>query len=258
MRDAPTFEDIAYYYDSIMKHVPYDRWYMTVSTLAELMPHGFIHLDAACGTGTLLKRLDKLNWTSFGIDICSAMLRAGRREPIPFNSAAADLRALPFRESIDYVTCLFDSLNFLLDIGSVRAALSEFYDALRLGGILYFDIVTERMVTEYFAGQKWKEDNGRFSSAWESDYNKKTALSETRVSLSTGSGAVIREQMYPTGEIETAVLDAGFKILAIFDAETWDKPRKKTTRIDFIAVKGEIKPIKRKFKRIVEKIRLEL
>ena len=172
MRGDDSFKELARYYDEIMSHVNYDHWELTSALVSSLLPRPFVHLDAACGTGALLERMRRLKWRSFGVDISAAMLRADKnRADLPV--AVADLRALPFRGAIDYITCLFDSMNFLLSIEDVEGALCEVADALRPGGILYFDIVTERMVLEYFAGQRWTERTGRLSTRWDSRYSRK-------------------------------------------------------------------------------------
>ena len=108
------FANLARYYDPIMEHVDYDRWFVITTTLAELAPDPFLHLDAGCGTGVLMGMLRKIGWSSVGIDLSLAMLQTGRRRRGSLPVAAADLRALPFRGAVDLMTCLFDSMNFLL------------------------------------------------------------------------------------------------------------------------------------------------
>jgi SAM-dependent methyltransferase len=241
------FADLARYYDRLMDHVDYDRWYIAATTLAGLLPGPIVHLDAACGTGVLLKKLVRLGWNSVGIDLSQAMLRNGKKAPGAMPAAAADLRALPFSESLDYITCLFDSINFLLDPGDMRRAIGEFARALKPGGLLYFDIVTERMVLEHFAGQSWTEDNGGFSTTWESDYVRKTGQSHTHIKVGSGARSTITERVYEQDEIEDAVAAAGLDLLGAFDAESWRAPGKKSIRIEFVAVKGNPKFHRRDF-----------
>ena len=162
------FADIAPYYDTIMEHVNYGRWFRVTEALSTLLPPGFTHVDAACGTGVLIKRLRADGWRSFGVDLSFAMIRAGRKGPRALPAATADLRALPLHGGADYVTCLFDSLNFLLEYEDVERAFGQIYGALAPQGLFYFDVVTERMVKDYFEGQEWIEQNGRFSTTWRS------------------------------------------------------------------------------------------
>lgn len=244
-----TFEHLAKYYDIIMAHVDYDRWYMATLELANLLPKPFVHLDAACGTCVLLGNLEGHGWTSFGADLSYTMMRQGQKW-FDLSVAVADLRAIPMSGSLDYITCLFDSVNFLLEEEGLRQTFREFFSALRPGGLLYFDIVTERMVLEHFAGHSWHEKNGGTTFDWDCTYNRRTTTAETRITIGDGTVATIYERMYDPKLVEQAVTDAGFELLAVVDAETWRAPRKRTVRIDFVAVKGRARSFKRGFKKV--------
>src|SRR5690606_17293139 len=56
VRMNDSFEDLARYYDRLMVHVDYDRWYAVAGAIAGLLPRPFLHVDLACGTGTLLRK----------------------------------------------------------------------------------------------------------------------------------------------------------------------------------------------------------
>jgi SAM-dependent methyltransferase len=251
------FADLARYYDPLMEHVDYDRWYAVAGTVAELVPQPFVHADLACGTAVLVKKLRRNGWTSFGFDLSPAMVRTGRKglsEPV---LAAADLRALPIADgAIDYATCLFDSVNFLLDYGEVRRAFAQVARALRPGGVLYFDAITEKMVLDHFADQSWTEDNGAFSTSWSTEYNRKTCTAETHIQVNRGPTCIIRERVYEQPQLEAALTEAGFHVLGVRDAETWKEPRpRRTVRLDFVAVKGVPQDLPRRYRRVEDQIR---
>lgn len=253
-----TFEGLAHYYDRIMSHVDYDRWFAVGTALADLLPRPIRHLDAACGTAVFLQKLRQVGWGSMGIDLSGAMLRMARKTPPKPPVAQADVRALPFRQSFGYITCLFDSINFLLEPGDVRRAFREFAGALTDGGLLYFDAVTERMVKDHFAGQRWQENNGGFSTRWESDFKPEKRLCETRIRVNNGPLHTIYERVYDLREIEAALEAAGLTLLGAFDAESWRPIRKRTIRIDFLAVKGGAETYGKRFESIAADIRLML
>jgi len=249
------FEDLARYYDPLMAHVNYDRWFFITVALADLLPDPFRHLDAACGTATLVEKLRKTGWDSLGIDLSPAMIRAGRKKDPRLPLAVADLRALPFRGTVDLATCLFDSLNFLLDEEALAEAFRELYGTLGDGGILYVDIITERMVTEHFEGQEWEEVNVGFTSRWASHYDRERSIAASRVRVNTGAASVIYERIFPRERVESLLRDAGFRVLGVFDAETWRAPRKRTTRIDFVAVKGGTPDGARRFNKVAAQVK---
>lgn len=240
MPHVDAFAQLARFYDPLMEHVDYDRWHGILSRLGEWLGHPRF-LDAGCGTGTLLQRLRAVGWDATGYDNSVAMLREARRRHGDLSLVAADLRALPFEPRRDghfgLVTCLFDSLNFLLDEDEVRMTIEEWHEALTPDGLLYFDIVTERMLTDHFDGQDWTENHGPFQSRWSSHYDKRTKISETRVRINTQSESLIQERVYSLECIESLLEDAGFHVLWHVDSHNGRPPSARTTRIDLYAAK---------------------
>ena len=57
-----SFSDLARYYDPLMRHVDYDRWYAVAAAVAALVPPPFVHADLACGTATLARKLRRNGW----------------------------------------------------------------------------------------------------------------------------------------------------------------------------------------------------
>jgi len=251
---ADGFCDIARYYDQIMEHVDYDRWFVVAARLSELLPSDFRHLDAACGTGTLLRKFRRLGWNSLGVDLSLAMLQAGRKDTDAAPSAAADLRMLPFCRNVHYVTCLFDSVNFLVGDRDMGQAFSEVSQALTNKGLFYFDVVTERMVTDHFENQEWTERNGGFSTTWSSTYERKGRIAETRVRVNNKATGVFYERIYSQRAIERALREAGLTFLGAYDARTWTRPSRKTVRIDFVAAKAPSRAMTKHFRRVSDEI----
>ena len=254
MKDA--FSHFAPYYDAVMQDIDYDRWLVLTTTLADLLPsQEFRHLDIACGTGTHSARLLQHGWNTTGVDLSPAMLRERPCGRFAFPVAAADMRALPFDGAFDYATCLFDSLNFVLEEDGIQEAIASFADSLHTGGLLYFDAITERMVVEHFAGSEWSEDHRTFATQWSGDYDRKTGLAETTIEVVNGPIMIVRERVYPSPFIEQAVRDAGLTLLGAFDARTWRAPGKKTLRIDYVAMKRPPRGSKRKFSALQRRVR---
>lgn len=255
MTPRDTFSDLARFYDPIMREVDYDRWLVVSTVVAELCGRNpFKHIDLACGTGHLLKRLIQHGWDSVGIDVSHAMLLEARKGPFKSRVAAADLCHLPFGPRFDYATCIFDSLNFLLDIEDFRSAMRATSDLLLDDGVFYFDMITERMVTEHFADMKWTEDNGRFSTTWEGTFDRATAIADIRIRINTGPVTLVRERVYTGSEIRDALRDAGLVLLAEVDAKSWREPTYRTTRIDMVAVKSDSKGLRKRFEKIRKRI----
>lgn len=255
MRTPDAFVDFAPYYDPIMKEIDYDRWLVVASYLADLIPrHGFRHVDVGCGTGVLTKRLLQHGWRSVGVDLSFPMLRTARNTGVEPVVAAADMRALPFRGTFDYATCVFDSLNFMLTPEDLGRAARAIADVLADDGLFYFDTITERMVLDHFADRRWTEDNGRFTTTWEGRYDPKSRVADTHIQVHYGPATLVRERAHSMDEIEAALRAAGFRMLGAYDAENWRKPTKKTVRIDVVATKSDSKALRKKFRDVRAKI----
>ena len=256
MPQPDVFEGLAAHYDALMTHVNYDRWFHVTGVLAGLLPRGFVHVDAACGTGVLLERARRAGWHSVGVDISRSMLAVLKRNRGTLPCAVGDLRALPV-QGAHLITCLFDSMNFLLEHEEVERALRQCAAALRNGGLLYFDVVTERMMLDHFANQTWTETQGGFRTTWANHYDPDTRICETWVRVNTGAESSTRERAYDLEFLLEALENAGLTLLGAFDADNWKPPTRRTCRIDFIAAKNPTQDLQRRVENSMAGLRLE-
>jgi SAM-dependent methyltransferase len=252
------FAALGRYYDAIMDEVDFDRWFVVTSLLADFLPPDFRHIDLACGTGRLLKRLKQHRWNSIGSDLSHAMLREAAKGPFTAPLVQADLTALPFAQTFNYVTCVFDSINFLLDDTQLQSAMREVAGVLLDGGLFYFDVITERMVTEHFADQEWVEDNGDFSTSWAGSYDRATRIAELEIRVDGGPADVTRERVYSHAEIAFALDTAGLTLLGEFDSETWKRPTFRSTRVDYVAARIKSKDAFHSIDEITRRVRVAL
>ena len=96
------------------------------------------HLDLACGTGLVLDAFRTRGWKSTGIDASLAMLQVAHRR-LP-RVAAGDLRALPLRAKFARITCLYDSLNHMLDAGDLETAFRSVRGVMSEDSLFLFDV----------------------------------------------------------------------------------------------------------------------
>jgi SAM-dependent methyltransferase len=96
------------------------------------------HLDLACGTGLALSYFRNGGWKSVGVDASVAMLEMARmRSP---RVVAGDFRALPFRRRFARITCLYDSLNHMLDPDDLMAAFTSIRGVMDHDSLFLFDM----------------------------------------------------------------------------------------------------------------------
>lgn len=96
------------------------------------------HLDLACGTGLAVEEFRRRGWTSTGIDASVEMLDIAR--PRAPRVIAGDLRALPLRAKFARITCLYDSLNHLLDPNDLAAAFKSVSGVMDHDSLFLFDM----------------------------------------------------------------------------------------------------------------------
>ena len=90
------------------------------------------------------------------------------------------------------------------------------------------------------------------------DYNRKTHTAASHIRVNGGPPNTIFERIYDVTEIEDALRAAGLQLLGTLDAERWRPVGRRTLRIDFVAVKGDAKPLQKPFKHIEKDIRVLL
>lgn len=252
------FAGLAPFYDEMMAHVDYERWTTVSAALANLASKPRIHVDVACGTATLVKALRKQGIVSFGVDRSWRMLAGEKRGRARGLTSVADMGALPFRGQVAYITSLFDSINFLLTVDELETCMMEFARALRPGGLLYIDAITERMVLNHFAGRKWNEQNGRFSTSWESSYDRAAHVATTRIRVQHRPECVLQERVFTEEHLVAALDKAGFALTGMFDATRWTHPTRRTERIDMVAFKGAPSAETKDIDRTIKSVRLYL
>lgn len=105
-------------------------------------PRGRRWLDLCCGTGGLLRLASRAGYTVAGIDLSPHQIRLARRNAPGSLLRVQDVRRFAVPGKWDVVTCLYDSLNYVLTEAGVRRALLRAKRHLAPGGVFIFDINT--------------------------------------------------------------------------------------------------------------------
>lgn len=98
------------------------------------------HLDLACGTGLALAYLTARGWRSTGVDASIPMLALARERAAGARLLAGDLRQLPLRGKFALVTCLYDSLNHMMEREDLVAAFRAVRGLMDAGSRFVFDM----------------------------------------------------------------------------------------------------------------------
>jgi SAM-dependent methyltransferase len=146
-RTAPSalaaYEAFAPLYDRFTASYGYERWCSELRRVAgKHGARGRSLLDVACGTGKSFAPFIAKGYRVAGCDISPAMLEIARAKHPAARLEPADMRALPSLGRFDLVTCVDDSLNYLLEVDELAATFDSLARNLDPAGICLFDLNT--------------------------------------------------------------------------------------------------------------------
>ncbi len=243
---AVPYSVIAKGYDFIMSHVDYGLWSaFTDGLLWHFHPKPKSIRELGCGTGTFAMNLQPLGEYDYtATDICPEMIEVARQKAreigLPITFQVEDFSNYSVDEQHDIVILLYDGLNYLTDTDSVASLLACTYEALKSGGIFFFDQSTP---ANSINNEDFFSDEGEmegFSYVRGSAYDQKTQLHTTTFEIKTGDRTFFEQHVqraYMRRHIEELVLDAGFQIEQSFDGFTSDSANDESERVHWIVKK---------------------
>jgi SAM-dependent methyltransferase len=202
------------------------------------------HLDIACGTGLTLAFFRERGWWSVGVDASVPMLELARKRSA--NVIAGDMRALPLRRKFARITCLYDSLNHLIERSDLVEAFRSVRSVMDHDSLFLFDMnhpeiyplvwgLSDPFVAagrdyrlEIATSYRKREKLGRAKvTGWAKINGRKVEIQEEH-----------RQRAYTEKEIVAALGEAGMAPVDVFDfdpygeSEAVDAP---TVKLFFVA-----------------------
>jgi len=154
------YQEFALVYDEMMRELDYPAW---VEYVLELYRHhrasqeytGRNLLDLACGTGTFMALMMEKGWRVTGVDRSPSMLAIAEEKLSKtkgeYRLFTQDLRELDLDEQFPLITCLCDSLNYLLLVEDLLQVFVHIYQHLLPGGVCIADFNTAYKYREVLA-----------------------------------------------------------------------------------------------------------
>ena len=156
------YEGLAAHYDEFTAGYDYETWLGALEALA--LEHGLRGrrlFDVACGTGKSFEPMARRGYEICACDLSPAMVDVAREKAPPGSDLfVADMRELPVVGEFDLITCLDDSLNYVLDPDGFEAAIAGMADNLARGGLLAFDLNTLRTYGRLFGRDSIGDSDG--------------------------------------------------------------------------------------------------
>jgi SAM-dependent methyltransferase len=234
---AESYGAFAYAYDQALG----DRYFRAVRRLLaeslERRPASEkTHLDVACGTGLAMRFFTAQGFTSTGVDLSLPMLeRARTRVPAV---VAGDVRALPLSRTFARITCLYDSLNHLLEPADLAAAFREIARVMSAESLFLFDMNHPEIYPAVWGMKEPFIDSGRdfhleIATTFRGGFGRALVTGWANVD---GRRVRIRERhtqrSYERDEIVAALDAAGIEALEINDFDPWNEGR--TVKLFFV------------------------
>ena len=134
------YERFAAFYDIVMDD-PGPRAARVNSAVDRYRPDAGSLLELACGTGSILARLDTGAQLT-GLDRSPEMLAIASAKVPGAHFVEGDMSSFDLGRRFDVIACVFDSVNHLLDIGSWAAMFACVHAHLADGGLFVLDVNT--------------------------------------------------------------------------------------------------------------------
>ncbi len=242
------FTALAPHYDELMQVVPYDAWVDYVLLLFSTVEHDAKKLlDCACGTGNVSFELAKCEIEVTGVDIAAGMISVAQQKARDLGSPTrffeADLSNFDLGETFDSATCLYDSLNYILDPETLRAAFGRIAAHLESGGVFVFDMNSDYALTADLFTQSNLDPQKSLHYNWQATHDAQTRITSVAMHFERrdedGGLSIFtethRERAYLLEEVREMLLSTGWEILKIYDAYTLNLPHKASERWFFVA-----------------------
>lgn len=220
---SESFTTIAAYYDTLMSFINYPSWIAYIENILSL--HSIKQrtlLDIACGTGVCLEHWIRRGYEVIGLDRSREMLQVARerfhrqnRDDIEL--IQADMRTFILPHQVPIVTCLYDSVNYLLTEADVRSCFERVYSVLDSGGIFIFDMNTVHCLRDEWGNTTFYRQDENINSVWQNSFDASTGISTLHITLKIHEDGTIRtvkehhqERGYLLSAIGALLREAGF------------------------------------------------
>ncbi len=225
------YQSFAEVYDMFMDDVPYDAWASRIIGILREngIKEGALLCDLACGTGQMTRRFADAGYDVIGVDASVEMLDAARQKGTDgILYLLQDMRSFELYGTVLAITCICDSLNYLLKEEDLRTTFALVANYLEPGGIFVFDMKTPYTYEEILKDGTFAENDEDGSYIWENHYDKEERLNEYDLTLfireEDGRFAryteTHRQRAYGKDEVERLLKEGGLIPLSVTDAQT--------------------------------------
>lgn len=232
MRES--YRGFALAYDEMMAERNYREWAEYVLQLAG--KYGVSQpseiLDLACGTGSFLQELRSCGASLYGADLSVEMLAVAAQK---LDGAAVllqqDMRSLKLDFEFSLITCMCDSLNYLMSSEEIASAFRSIKRHLLPDGIFVADLNSKYKYQNLLGNDSFAEVFENSAYIWENSYDESTDICEMNIDFFVRErGELYRhliechhQKSYSLNELARLAAESGFSTIEFWSAFTGEK-----------------------------------
>nr|MBC7245269.1 class I SAM-dependent methyltransferase [Chloroflexota bacterium] len=204
-------------------------------------------LDLACGTGTVAVAFAQQGWEVYGVDASAGMLEQARRKAAQIGQSVTfsqqDMRQFVLPHAVGLVSCLYDSLNYMLTLADLQLVFQRVAAALLPNGVFMGDMNTREMLEHVWDNNTFFVEGKNLAIVMVSSYDPEMGLSTVDVVgfVRQENGLYERfeerhmERAYENMQVRAALERAGLRVEAAYECFSFDPPDEETRRILWVA-----------------------
>lgn len=244
-----SYSSFAEVYDILMKDADYKKRTAYLTKLFKT--HGkmpTLLLDLACGTGGFSNEFAKKGIEVIGVDMSEEMLAVARENSAEEGTDILYLcqkaEELDLYGTVDGAICCLDSLNHIIDIRKLTAAIKKVSLFLESGSLFIFDVNTEYKHKHILADNTFVFEEENVYCVWQNTYNENKLTTDISLDFFIADGENyirssenFKERAYTPEQLESILNKAGFNIEAIYDDLTTEEPKNESQRLIYVTKK---------------------
>ncbi len=243
------YSGLAYVYDHIMDHVPYDAWVEGLEKIfADAGSKPVRLLDCACGTGAMSNRLAEKGYVVTGIDLSEDMLVHAQEtaldKRLKVRYLLMDMRSILIRDKFDAVISYFDGVNYLMTPEDLEAFFASVAKVLKAGGLFVFDMSTRYKMENTLGQNTFAESHDDMAYIWENDYSAEDHVLKFDMTLFFKEDDESFERQFESHLLKghsieeiTGALPEAFSLVGCVDGDTYETAKPDSERVLFILKK---------------------
>ncbi|AOT72990.1 hypothetical protein Gferi_04190 [Geosporobacter ferrireducens] len=232
-----------------MQDVDYDGWTDYIEEIFQKYKASPVNIaDLACGTGNITNRLAQRRYNLIGVDLSEDMLQIAQEKAASIGVEVIylnqDIRELLLPTELDAILCICDGINYIIDEMDLMEVFRAVYQHLKKDGLFIFDISSQYKLSHVLGQNTFAENYEEVSYIWENYFDENRQICDFDLTIFMKEKDLYRkheeshsQKAYREDEVLSFVKQIGFKRTDVFDAFSFNKPKKNSERLYFVCQK---------------------